>query len=160
MPNVKFYCKYCKQPLEAPEEMIGDIIDCPQCQRSIVIRETETVISPSPSTLPITKTKSCPFCAEDIRFEAIKCKHCGEMLVSEIAPQPKQIKSRQMPNVAKGEVLCPNCHCIVVPKRKSKGNFLVFLILCLFWILPGVIYFIAMYGYKYSCPQCGNRIQK
>lgn len=27
-----------------------------------------------------TNTKQCPFCAEQIAFAAIKCKHCGEML--------------------------------------------------------------------------------
>jgi hypothetical protein len=26
------------------------------------------------------RTKSCPFCAEDIRYEAVKCRFCGEFL--------------------------------------------------------------------------------
>jgi len=28
-------------------------------------------------------TKICPYCAEEIKFAAIKCKHCGEFLVDD-----------------------------------------------------------------------------
>ena len=33
----------------------------------------------TPATSP---TKKCPFCAEDVKVEAVKCKHCGSDLSS------------------------------------------------------------------------------
>lgn len=40
---------------------------------------------------PQNKTKTCPYCKEKILFEALKCKHCGEILDADL----KRVSSHQ-----------------------------------------------------------------
>jgi len=43
------------------------------------------------------QTKKCPFCAEQIQAEAIKCRYCGEFLAEAPARSPNQGRPGSMP---------------------------------------------------------------
>ena len=57
-------------------------------------------------------------------------------------------------------IICPNPNCGFRGKarRRARGNTFIGLILCLFFLIPGVLYFIFKSGYRYFCPNCNMQI--
>ena len=80
MTDFKFNCPHCKQPLEAPSEMLGQQVNCPSCNGMIdlPIPMLKQVVSDPSTQQPATR--ACQFCGEQILLSAIKCKHCGEFI--------------------------------------------------------------------------------
>ena len=46
MSDLKFTCPHCKQSLEAPEEMLGQVIDCPSCSKQIQVPKPQARTAP------------------------------------------------------------------------------------------------------------------
>lgn len=108
--------------------------------------------------LPPDATIKCPFCSEHILASAKKCKHCGEFLDKRNAINTTMAPPLSVPRP--GDIICPNPHCSYQgpPRKVARGSIIVGVVLLLLFIIPGVLYFIFMQGYRYYCPKCGLQI--
>jgi hypothetical protein len=101
---------------------------------------------------PPTRPSDARFAPNPSLAYAKKCKHCGEFLDKRNAINTTVASaSVRRP----GDIICPhaNCHYQGPPRKVPRGSVLVGLLLLLFFIIPGVLYFIFMQGYRYYCPR-------
>ena len=109
--DIWFKCEHCGKSLVVDEKGRGYSVNCPDCGTALVVPDVGTeppasedvpVEPPEAEAYPPEKpklqlrqkpepptTKPCPYCAEEIAATAIKCKHCGSMLVGGSSPQKR-----------------------------------------------------------------------
>ena len=94
MADIAFICSNCEQKIEAPEEMAGLQVECPSCQRELLIPTQKRMLT------------LCPLCDGRLTFrqeklgKLMKCPHCQgaiEVGSATALPQPPPISPPPVP---------------------------------------------------------------
>ena len=62
---------------------------------------------------------------------------------------------------AVADIICPNTNCNYKgkPTKIPRANIALGIILCFFFLVPGILYFIIKSGYRYTYPRCGIQLR-
>lgn len=125
--------------LETPYVWNGSIV-CQSCHQRLS-QLASLAPEPTPTPPPIPPSSSIPYATP--------------------AHLNRSASYERFPGATGPVVICPNQQCGYNGRgiEKRGGSMLVFIILILFWILPGIIYYALCMKTTLSCPKCGIKIR-
>jgi len=105
---------------------------------------------------PLPDFKKCPFCAEQVRLEAQKCRHCGSSLLMLTIEDQREVhyKKARLQRLPDGKFNCPKCGSSKTFCRRNIGCAIIIII----FISLGIgLIMIPFLPYTCSCKACGHQ---
>ncbi len=135
---LRVVCVHCGATVEAADESAGKLARCGKCLGVITVPRNGDGKFERPPGLP-------------------------EPPILQVVPAPASgVRYETKPLLGRGakRIICPNPNCGFegIAEQTARGSVGLGFLLSLFFLLPGIIYFIFMQGYRYNCPRCGVQI--
>lgn len=83
--DVNGLCQHCNEKLLFPDNMTGDVVECPHCGQ-----QTQLVAH-------IPNLKKCPDCQQPVSVHAAACPHCGSPLLAPTPAPPPLLRTSLPP---------------------------------------------------------------
>jgi hypothetical protein len=120
--SIQFKCPQCRARITAPSVYAGRPVKCPKCKEPVLVpsgtillaQNSQTMmvppVLPKPQnavtrqkSLTVPAKKQCPYCREEIRGDARKCRHCCEYLNRALHSPVNDYTDPQVLTIAKAQ---------------------------------------------------------
>jgi hypothetical protein len=120
--SIQFKCPQCRAGITAPDVYAGRAAKCPKCKEPVsvpagtvpLVQNSQTMMVPRvlpklqnavprQKSLTLPAKMQCPYCREEIRGDARKCRHCGEDLNRALHSPVNNYADSQILTIAKAQ---------------------------------------------------------
>ncbi len=126
------------------------VFRCPACNNTLY---------PTPDEHAGDKIK-CPCCQTAIIIPSLSGGHAATALLAEQPRAQQGVRKWKYITPGRNIHTCPFCGFEGELVKKTRGSCLLFLFLCLLYVIPGIIYAVHCRGYKSVCARCGHTIKQ
>jgi DNA-directed RNA polymerase subunit RPC12/RpoP len=98
------------------------------------------------------KAAACPKCGCPVERVEVEAEHVA------VPVQPVAFSGNALSGAEAQKRFCTACQRPVYPDTVTPGSFAVFVVLCFFFIVPGVLYAVWALTSRYdACPKCSGK---